>query len=515
MRKIILSVTVLLCFVMLQNVSAQWQVTTGPTSPNVISLCNNAADLFAAAGGTVGVSGGEVALTSNNGTNWAIVNNGLIGHIYALAFKGTDVFAGADGGAVFQTSNNGTNWTNTSTGLPAYDVRAITVDGNNIYAGDNGVYKSTNNGLLWTSITSWNSVVVSIAVSGTTILAATLSNGIYMSANGGSTWNTINTGLPSQVNSVIIYGTTFLAGTNTGLYISTNSGGSWSVTNVPDAIFSFTVIGNNLFAASSSGAGVFQSINGGTVWSTINAGLTNLTVYSLAHNATYLFAGTTGYVWRRLISEVFICTPTSATITQNSCNSYTSPSGNYTWTTSGIHLDTIPNAGGCDSTLTINLTINTVNNSVTQSGATLTASAIGATYQWLDCDNSFAIINGATSQTFTATANGNYAVAISQNGCSDTSSCFAITGVGVNEINSENNFEIFPNPSDGDVIVQQSELNKNCRVIISNQLGQELFSENLNQKSQLLNLKSFSQGIYFVKVEMENGSVVMKKIIKE
>ena len=37
--------------------------------------------------------------------------------------------------------------------------------------------------------------------------------------------------------------------------------------------------------------------------------------------------------------------------------SYISPSGRYTWNISGIYHDTIPSAGGCDSVLTINLTI--------------------------------------------------------------------------------------------------------------------------------------------------------------
>ena len=36
--------------------------------------------------------------------------------------------------------------------------------------------------------------------------------------------------------------------------------------------------------------------------------------------------------------------------------SYTSPSGNYTWTTGGTYSDTIPNALGCDSVITVNLT---------------------------------------------------------------------------------------------------------------------------------------------------------------
>ena len=39
------------------------------------------------------------------------------------------------------------------------------------------------------------------------------------------------------------------------------------------------------------------------------------------------------------------------------CNEYLSPSGNYLWTSSGVKMDTIPNALACDSVITIDLTI--------------------------------------------------------------------------------------------------------------------------------------------------------------
>lgn len=67
-----------------------------------------------------------------------------------------------------------------------------------------------------------------------------------------------------------------------------------------------------------------------------------------------------------------------------------------------------------------------LNNNVTLSGATLNcATNNGATYQWVNC-NGFTNINGATSQTYTATQSGDYAVIISAGGCIDTSSCITI-----------------------------------------------------------------------------------------
>jgi hypothetical protein len=49
---------------------------------------------------------------------------------------------------------------------------------------------------------------------------------------------------------------------------------------------------------------------------------------------------------------------TTSIISESACGSYVSPSGNYTWTSSNIYLDTIPNVNGYDSLMTISLLIN-------------------------------------------------------------------------------------------------------------------------------------------------------------
>lgn len=128
------------------------------------------------------------------------------------------------------------------------------------------------------------------------------------------------------------------------------------------------------------------------------------------------------------------CVPTSSSITEVACDSYTAPDSQV-YTSTGIYTATIQNAAGCDSVITIDLTVNTVDPSATQLNAvTLQANSSTGQYQWVDCDNNFSFLNGETNQVFTAASNGNYAVIVTENGCTDTSSCIVVNQVGIEEL---------------------------------------------------------------------------------
>ena len=90
----------------------------------------------------------------------------------------------------------------------------------------------------------------------------------------------------------------------------------------------------------------------------------------------------------------------------------------------------VQDANGCiaSSTVTINSAI-PIDVSTTANNNLLSANEPSATYQWIDCNTGLAIA-GETNQNYTATANGNYAVIVSQGICSDTSACIAVTIIG-------------------------------------------------------------------------------------
>lgn len=77
--------------------------------------------------------------------------------------------------------------------------------------------------------------------------------------------------------------------------------------------------------------------------------------------------------------------------------------------------------------------------SVTQNGTLLTADLASAAYQWVDCDDNNNPIPGETSQSFTPTVTGNYAVEITvANACGSTntnlSDCFLVDYTGLEEL---------------------------------------------------------------------------------
>ena len=194
-----------------------------------------------------------------------------------------------------------------------------------------------------------------------------------------------------------------------------------------------------------------------------------------------------------------------STISETRCFSYTSDAGNV-YTNSGIHTEVFTNTDGCDSTLTLNLTIVDIDLTVTVfNGAELLAneSQAGATYQWLDCNNGNAPIPGETSATFTPVNNGVYACEITKDSCVGITDCTPITSVGIEAV-TPGYFAIFPNPSQGQVTISLSVLPKQARVTISTVAGQQVLEQSLNAINTQLDLSKLAPGTYTIQLVDEN-----------
>lgn len=134
----------------------------------------------------------------------------------------------------------------------------------------------------------------------------------------------------------------------------------------------------------------------------------------------------------------YTCSPTDSMLAMQSCTEFYWDQTAMTYTSTGAYIDTISNVGGCDSIVTLDLTILPLpDNNVTQNNTILTSDETGANYQWLDCDNNYSIINGANNQSYTPMTTGNYAVEVTLNTCSDTSDCYIVDYTGIEEISGK------------------------------------------------------------------------------
>ena len=125
-----------------------------------------------------------------------------------------------------------------------------------------------------------------------------------------------------------------------------------------------------------------------------------------------------------LLLDLTITQTTSSTISAAACDSFTWLLNGMTYNSSGVYSDTITNSQGCDSIVSLNLTINTLSYQLPQDTMTscfqdsvlLDAGTGFTTYNWS---------NGDSTQTSYVSATGMYSVQVSDsNGCSAEDSVF-------------------------------------------------------------------------------------------
>ncbi|MDG1913327.1 MAG: GEVED domain-containing protein [Crocinitomix sp.] len=210
--------------------------------------------------------------------------------------------------------------------------------------------------------------------------------------------------------------------------------------------------------------------------------------------------------------ELTIDVETVADFTITACDSYESPSGIYTWTETGVYMDTLTNDAGCDSVMTYDLTINTVNVDVIAGDYELSADEIGLIYQWLDCNDDWAEIPGATDQTYSPLENGSYAVVITQDGCTDTSDCYDITALSIGSFENAG-VRLYPNPTNGIFSLDFGALQSSVYMTIHNPAGQIVCQKQYSEAAKIDVELNVATGVYFITLQLEGAEELRKKIV--
>jgi hypothetical protein len=204
------------------------------------------------------------------------------------------------------------------------------------------------------------------------------------------------------------------------------------------------------------------------------------------------------------------CSLDETTMFASACESYTTPSGDEVYTESGVYMDTLTNMCGCDSILSISLTISDpIDTELETEGGILTALETDANYQWINCKDSLPI-TGANEQTYYPMDGGSYAVIIEKGACTDTSDCISVGVHGILETNQNFTFNIYPNPTDG---IVNLETTTDIALIITNSIGERITEYQVPEGKRVLDLHQYASGIYLLQITTQDGTMMNKKLI--
>jgi uncharacterized repeat protein (TIGR03803 family) len=268
----------------------------------------------------------------------------------------------------------------------------------------------------------------------------------------------------------------------------------------------------SLSAAGNGGAGTYTYswMPGPVSGATPSVSPTTSTVYTVT--------ATDGTCSVTTTQSVTVNQPTTASLTQSACDSLVVNS--IVYKSSNTYIQNLTNKAGCDSTLTLNLTINplptvgiTGTSNITEgSNDVLTATGSATGFVWSD---------GSTHDTANVVPLGNITYTLTGtdgNGCKDTAT-FKVTVApnGVNNLSNSGSTALYPNPTINTVNLTFNMQGANVAAIIKviDMSGKEVMNETTtigNKKVTSLDISDLAQGMYFVKIITAGNSQVLRFI---
>lgn len=168
---------------------------------------------------------------------------------------------------------------------------------------------------------------------------------------------------------------------------------------------------------------------------------------------------------------------------------------------------------GCDSITNILFDLLELQLEINLSEGVLEASSNAQAFQWGLCSGDFEAIDGATLPSFTPSEAGEYMLEVSSGDCSVFSDCISVSEEELNVDEFLLRFTIYPNPTSR--LLNLSSLSPLViieRISIFNALGEELLLPLL--EGQLVDLAHFRNGIYYIKISTNRGTISRKIILQ-
>ena len=191
-------------------------------------------------------------------------------------------------------------------------------------------------------------------------------------------------------------------------------------------------------------------------------------------------------------------------------------SNNQIVTTSGIYLDSLMTGLGCDSIIVINLFKESLDTTIGLVNDSLYSNQGNALYQWLDCDDNYKAISGATRQFYKPITNGRYALKIDYQSCVDTSDCVGVFNIGLIDQLENYLIDIYPNPTSSLININGyvGFWEKDFTIYLFDVSGKTLYQNSSKTYEGAINhtidVSSLSQGIYTIQISLDQQSLRYK-----
>ncbi len=206
--------------------------------------------------------------------------------------------------------------------------------------------------------------------------------------------------------------------------------------------------------------------------------------------------------------DLTITYSSSFTDVVEACDSYIWIDGNTYTSSNNTSTYTLINATGCDSVVTLDLTITNLNVAVVViDDTTLQAQTLvtGATYQWVDCNDNFAPIAGETNATFTCSTTVSVAVELSLNNCLVISDCYTLPNItAIDALDTQYGIQLFPNPTKNDLTISLEGIDF-VDILLLDIQGKVLLQQTGLFDQDRINLSSYVAGTYFVNIITPKG----------
>jgi hypothetical protein len=178
----------------------------------------------------------------------------------------------------------------------------------------------------------------------------------------------------------------------------------------------------------------------------------------------------------------------------------------------GVYKDTLTTVNGCDSIVTLSLTVNQITIPVaTEMFGVVSTDPFYVSYQW---QLNGVDIPGAISPIYPTFQNGNYTVVVTDiNGCTAVSNTLVVLLSSISEIASLNCM-IYPNPVTTELMVEATEQIDEINVVDLN--GRIIFIKTkISHQKLKVDVSALAEATYFIQIKTTSGKTALKTFVKQ